>query len=213
MTSILLIRHGETAWNAERRLQGHTDIALSEHGQRQARALADALAAEGLDLVVSSDLRRARDTAQAVASKLGIEVQVDPRLRERCYGAFEGMLYSQVARTYPAEWEAWQARDIDALPPAGEREAESFRQFYQRAHGAVLDWAARHPGQRIALVSHGGVLECAYRAAHDMVLESPRTFPIKNASINRFHLEDGRLKLASWGEVEHLSQAAMDELA
>lgn len=212
MASLLLIRHGETAWNAERRLQGHTDIELSEHGQRQARALADALAGERVDLIVSSDLRRARETAQAVAAKRGIEVAVDARLRERCYGAFEGMLYSQVARTYPAEWEAWQARDIDALPPPGERQAESFRQFYERAHGALLDWAARHPGKHIAVVSHGGVLECAYRAAHNMVLESPRTFPIKNASINRFHVKDGRLHLTSWGEVDHLSQAAMDEL-
>lgn len=213
MASILLIRHGETAWNAERRLQGHTDIALSDHGHRQARALADALAAEGIDLLVSSDLQRARETAQAVADKLGIEVAVDERLRERCYGAFEGMLYSQVARTYPAEWEAWQARDIDALPPEGERRAETFRQFYERAHGAILDWASRHAGKRIAVVSHGGVLECAYRAAHNMALESPRTFPIKNASINRFHVRDGRLHLTSWGEVDHLSRAAMDELA
>lgn len=212
MTSILLIRHGETAWNAERRLQGHTDIALSEHGRRQARALADALAGEGLDLVVSSDLQRARDTAQAVASKLGIDVQVDPRLRERCYGAFEGMLYSQVARTYPAEWEAWQARDIDALPPAGERQAESFRQFFERAHGALLDWAARHPGKRIALVSHGGVLECAYRAALGLPLESPRNFKVHNASINRFTVLDGALELQSWGEVAHLKPAVLDDL-
>lgn len=213
MTSIILVRHGETAWNAERRLQGHTDIALSGHGRRQATALAGALAGEKLDAIYASDLSRARETAEAVAARLGLEVIIDPRLRERCYGAFEGMLYSQVARTYPAEWEAWQARDIDALPPEGERRAETFRQFHARAHGALLDLARRHPGQHIAVVSHGGVLECAYRAAHNMVLESPRTFPIRNASINRFHVLDGQLSLASWGEVEHLESLALDELA
>lgn len=210
-TTLILIRHGETAWNAERRLQGHTDIALNEAGLRQAEALARALGDEGIDVIASSDLRRAYQTAQALAHARGMEVMRDERLRERCYGAFEGLLYAEVARRYPSEWEAWQAREIDSVPPPGERQAESFRAFYQRSIGALLDWAARHPGKSLALVAHGGVLECAYRAAHNMVLESPRSFPIHNASINRFRVEDGKLVLASWGEVDHLA-AALDEL-
>ncbi|MFD2367532.1 histidine phosphatase family protein [Pseudoduganella sp. GCM10020061] len=211
MTSILLIRHGETAWNADRRLQGHTDIPLNTEGERQAEALAAALAGERFDAIVASDLQRAHQTAEAIARHHGLPVQRDARLRERCYGAFEGLLYAEIARRYPEDWEDWQARQVDSVPPAGERQAESFRAFYRRSLDAVADWAARHPGKSLALVAHGGVLECAYRAAHNMVLESPRSFPIRNASINRFRFHDGRLVLDSWGETGHLAKA-LDEL-
>ena len=212
MTSIILIRHGETAWNAVRRLQGHIDIPLNAEGERQAEALAAALSGERFDAIGASDLQRAHQTAAAVARHHGLEVVQDARLRERCYGAFEGLLYAEVARRYPDEWAAWQAREVDAVPPPGERLAESFRAFYQRSLGAILDWAARHPGQSLALVAHGGVLECAYRAAHGMVLESPRSFPIRNAGINRFRVVDGKLVLDSWGETAHLTVNALDEL-
>lgn len=212
-STILLIRHGETAWNAVRRLQGHTDIPLNDEGARQAAALAQALAAEQVDVLVSSDLQRAMQTAQAVADQYdGLRVQTDEQLRERCYGVFEGMLYAEIERQYPAEYALWQARDIDAVMPPGEREAESFRQFYQRATGGIADWARRHPGRTIAIVAHGGVLECAYREAVGMSLDSPRDFQVKNASINRFTWVDGKLALTSWGEVDHLSLAAMDDI-
>ena len=211
-TQIVLIRHGETAWNAERRLQGHLDIALNGEGARQAEALAEALAHERVDLLVSSDLARARQTAQAVASRHGLEVQEDPDLRERCYGVFEGLLYADIEQRYPREFAAWQARDIDAVMPDGENAAESFQAFYTRAITAIVAWAQAHPKQRVAIVAHGGVLECAYRAALGMALETPRTFPVKNASINRFTLANGKLVLDSWGEVDHLA-AALDEVA
>ena len=212
-TTILLIRHGETAWNAVRRLQGHTDIPLNEEGARQAGALALALADQQVEVLVSSDLQRAMQTAQAVADQYrGLTVQTDDQLRERCYGVFEGMLYADIERQYPAEYALWQARDIDAVMPAGVREAESFRQFYQRSIDGIADWAERHPGRTIAIVAHGGVLECAYRAAVGMSLDSPRDFQVKNASINRFTWADGKLALTSWGEVDHLSLAAMDDI-
>ncbi|SEN63735.1 phosphoglycerate mutase [Duganella sp. CF517] len=212
-TNILLIRHGETAWNAVRRLQGHTDIALNAEGERQAGALARALAAESIDVIVSSDLQRARQTAQAVADQYGgATVHTDANLRERCYGVFEGMLYADVERQYPADFALWQARDIDAVMPPGERVAESFRQFYARATSAIREWAERHPGQTIAVVAHGGVLECAYREAVGMQLDSPRDFQVKNASINRFTFSDAKLALTSWGGVEHLGLAAMDDV-
>jgi probable phosphoglycerate mutase len=212
-TSILLIRHGETAWNAVRRLQGHIDIPLNEEGERQAGALAQALAAERVDVIVSSDLQRAMQTAQAVAAQYdGTPVQTDAQLRERCYGVFEGMLYADIAQQYPADYALWQARDIDAVMPPGERTAESFRQFYQRSVAGIARWAGRHPGRTIVIVAHGGVLECAYREAVGMSLDSPRDFQVKNASINRFTWSDGKLALDSWGEVDHLSLAAMDDI-
>jgi len=210
MTNILLIRHGETAWNAVRRLQGHLDIALNDEGVRQAQALARALADEPLAAIVSSDLQRAVQTAQAAAEHHPLQVQQDAQLRERAYGVFEGMLYADIERQYPVQFAAWQARDADAMMPHGERIAESFRQFYQRCIAAITEWAGRYPGKTIAIVAHGGVLECAYRAAKGMSLDSPRDFQVRNASINRFTLAGGQLSLDSWGEVDHLALALDD---
>jgi probable phosphoglycerate mutase len=209
---IILIRHGETAWNAERRLQGHLDIPLNAEGERQARLLAGALAAEPLDLIVSSDLQRARQTAQSVATLRGMPLHIEPGLRERCYGGFEGLLYSEIEQRFPAEFAAWQARDVDAILPHGKNCGETFRQFYERATGAILGLARAYPDSSIAMVAHGGVLECAYRMALGLPLETPRDFKVFNASINRFHLEEGRLVLDSWGEVAHLQPAVLDEL-
>lgn len=222
-TTILLIRHGETAWNAERRLQGHLDIALNAEGERQAAALGAALAAEPLDLVVSSDLGRARQTAAAIVAARGqggaaataaasLDLQLDPQLRERCYGGFEGLLYSEIAARFPLEFAAWQARNVDAVLPPGQHRGETFRGFFDRAVTAILGHAARHPRRTLALVAHGGVLECAYRAALGLPLETPRDFKVHNASINRFVVEQGRLRLVSWGEVEHLRRGVLDDL-
>jgi 2,3-bisphosphoglycerate-dependent phosphoglycerate mutase len=212
MTRILLIRHGETAWNAVRRLQGHTDIPLNEAGERQARALARALASEPLDAIVSSDLGRAMQTAQAVAAHHPhLPLHTDAGLRERGYGAFEGLLYTEIAERYPLEFAEWQARDVDAVMPAGARVAESFRQFYQRSQDGIARWAARYPQQSIVIVAHGGVLECAYRAARGLTLDGPRDFTIRNATVNRFRMDGGRLALESWGEAIHLD-GSLDEM-
>ena len=211
-TRILLIRHGETAWNAERRLQGHLDIPLNAEGERQAALLGAALACEPIDLIVSSDLARARQTAQAVAQARDLPLHIDPPLRERCYGGFEGLLYSEIEQRFPAAFAAWQGRDVDAALPPGKHVGESFRQFYARATAAILDWAVRHPGKTIALVAHGGVLECAYRLAQGLPLETPRDFKVFNASVNRFALVDGALALQRWGDVDHLRPLVLDEL-
>ena len=211
-TTILLIRHGETAWNAERRLQGHLDIALNAEGERQAALLANALAGQRIDAIVSSDLLRARQTADAVARVHKLPVQLDRALRERCYGGFEGLLYTEIAQRFPLEFAAWQARDIDAALPIGANRGETFRQFHQRVTAAMLRWAKAHPGKTLALFAHGGVLECAYRAALGLPLETPRDFKVHNASINRFTVQAGTLKLASWGAIGHLRPAVLDDL-
>jgi 2,3-bisphosphoglycerate-dependent phosphoglycerate mutase len=213
-TDILLIRHGETAWNAERRLQGHLDIPLNDEGERQAALLAGALARESIDVLVASDLRWARQTAQAVADRRGLALDIEPALRERGYGGFEGLLYSEIEQRFPREFAAWQARDVDAQLPPGRNVGESFRTFFDRATGAILALAAACPGQTIALVAHGGVLECAYRLARGLPLETPRDFKVYNASINRFRFDPATRSLAlhSWGEVDHLRPAVLDEL-
>jgi probable phosphoglycerate mutase len=218
-TRILLIRHGETAWNAERRLQGHLDIPLNAEGRRQAAMLGAALAAEPIDLIVSSDLQRALQTAEAVAAPRSMAVVQDRLLRERCYGGFEGLLYSEIEARFPDAFAAWQARDVDAALPPGRNPGESFRQFYARATGAILALGAANPGKTVAIVCHGGVLECAYRLARRLALETPRDFKVYNASVNRFDFHTdaegngaGRLDVRSWGEVDHLRPAVLDDV-
>jgi probable phosphoglycerate mutase len=211
-TRIVLIRHGETAWNAEHRLQGHLDIDLNDEGRRQARALAGALAHEPFDLLVASDLVRAANTAKAIGEVLSLPLFIDARLRERCYGGFESLLYSEIAERYPREFAAWQGRDVDGTLPPGQNRGETFRQFYDRVIPAILGWAADNPGKSLALVAHGGVLECAYRAALGLPLETPRNFKVLNASVNRFTVTNGKLGLVSWGEIAHLQPAVLDDV-
>lgn len=162
---------------------------------------------------MSSDLQRAHQTAQALARRLGLPLSTHAGLRERSYGGFEGLLYSEIEERYPQEFAAWQAREVDAIMPPGVRSAESFRQFYQRCIDTITALARQHTGQTLVLVAHGGVLECAHRAARNLPLASPRDFTIKNASINRFCFHDGVLRLTSWGEVDHLQPRTLDELA
>jgi probable phosphoglycerate mutase len=210
-TRIVLIRHGETAWNAERRLQGHLDIDLNEEGQRQARALAASLANEHFDVLVSSDLSRATQTAKALGDVTGLPLYIDGRLRERCYGGFEGLLYADIAERFPQEFAAWQARDVDVQLPPGQNRGETFRAFYERVTGALFGWAEDNPGKSLAIVAHGGVLECIYRAALGLSLETPRDFKVLNASVNRFVVQNGKLELVSWGEVAHLRPEVLDD--
>lgn len=214
MTEILLIRHGETAWNAVKRLQGHLDIPLNAEGERQAAALGQALLDEPLDAIISSDLQRARQTAEAIAAPRGMTVQTERGLRERCYGAFEGLLYADIQRHYPEAHAAWQARDIDARFPAGVNAAETMREFSQRVIGTITRLVNENKYRKVALVAHGGVLECAYRAAHGMDFARKRDFDIFNASINRFRWDGHALQLLHWGDVRHLEmlEAALDEV-
>lgn len=211
-TRIILIRHGETAWNAVRRLQGHIDIPLSEIGQRQALALGRALASEKIDAIISSDLGRALQTAQAVAAHHPLELKTDPALRERAYGVFEGLLYTEIAERFPVEFAEWQARDVDSIMPHGERFAESFHQFYDRCMAAINRLAGAWDGKTITIVAHGGVLECAYRAANGISLGSPRDFQVKNASVNRFTFDAMKLRLDQWGNIDHLQATTLDDL-
>lgn len=215
MTEILLIRHGETAWNALKRLQGHLDIPLNEEGERQAVALGRALREELLDAVFSSDLQRARQTAQALAGPRGMPVRLDRGLRERCYGAFEGMLYGEISQCYPAAYAAWQARDIDARPPDGMHVAETLREFSHRVIGTITRMVTENKYRRVAMVAHGGVLECAYRHAQGLGFAHARDFDILNASVNRFIWDGSALRIAHWGDVTHLrelDEEALDEV-
>ena len=216
MKEIILIRHGETAWNAIRKLQGHLDIPLNAEGTRQAKALASALQTEKLDAIISSDLQRAVQTAGEIARLQGLSTRIDADLRERCFGGFEGLLYSDLPLRFPQAYATWRSRDPDANFPPSETDAgnigESIRQFHQRCMTTIEHYARQFEGKKIALVAHGGVLECAYRAAKNLPLNAEREIIIYNASINRFSFTEGEIKLMQWGNIAHLDTGVKDEI-
>lgn len=212
MTDILLIRHGETAWNVDKRLQGHIDIPLNEAGQRQVLALGEALAREGIDAIFASDLQRAHATAQAVADATGLPVRVDAGLRERCYGAFEGLRPVEIEARYPEAYRIWKAREPDGRYPDGERVAETMREFHARSVEAVQRILASGSYRKLAIVTHGGVLECLHHWASGSHFTQPRSFDIFNASINRLHWDGQRARILSWGDIAHLDRATLDEV-
>lgn len=212
MTELLFIRHGETAWNAERRLQGHLDIPLNAEGERQAAALGQALASERLDAIVSSDLQRAMQTARAVAAPRGMQVLVDKGLRERCFGAFEGLLYDEIALRFPHDHAAWKARDPDARYPQGVHAAETLNEFFARVRSAVERLVHQRPCRKMALVTHGGVLDCIYRLAGALDMAQPRNFDVLNASINRVRWTESGIQILQWADVAHLDRTVLDEI-
>lgn len=200
ITRLLVIRHGETAWNLEARIQGHIDIPLNEHGRWQAERLAQALADEGVDAIYTSDLRRAFDTGQAVASAAKLALQVDAGLRERHFGRLEGLTQDQIAKQWPEESRRWRERDPSYGPEGG----EVLQDFYRRCVDTATRLAQRHPGQTVALVAHGGVLDCFYRAANHVPLQAPRTWTVGNASINRLLYSPEGFSLLNWADTRHL---------
>jgi probable phosphoglycerate mutase len=208
-TRIVAIRHGETAWNAESRLQGQLDIPLNARGRAQAQRLAGALRDEGLTAVYSSDLGRAWQTAQALAGPLGLPLQAEPGLRERCFGMLEGLSYAEIDADWPELARRWRSREPD-FAPAG---AESLTVFFARCTATVSRLVAAHPGQCIALVCHGGVLDCLYRAATHVALDAPRSWVLGNAGINRLLGTPQGLALVGWDDTAHLDALALDETA
>lgn len=206
-TELWLVRHGVTAWNRQRRFQGHRDIGLDGQGHEQAQRLAERLVDSGLVAIHTSDLARARDTAAPAAARLGIPAVSDAGLRERCYGDFEGRTFDEIETDFPEAFARWQARDPDYLLPGG---GESLREFAARCAAAFERIARSYPGARVAAVAHGGVLDVAYRVATGLALEAPRRHELLNASINRLRFEDGRWSLIDWADVAHLNVALDD---
>lgn len=211
-TEIVLIRHGETDWNVERRLQGHLDIGLNARGRQQAAALADSLQQESFAAIVASDLERAIHTAQAIAATRDLSVEIVGAMRERCFGALEGLRHDEIRVRLPDAYVAWKSRDVAAIYPPGKHVAESLTDFHARVVSAINGLVARFPGQKIAVVTHGGVLDSIYRAATGLALSEPRPVEIPNAGINRVMCEDSRIKIRTWGDVGHLKRPALDEI-
>lgn len=211
VTHLLAIRHGETAWNVDTRIQGHLDIPLNDQGRWQAERLGRALAArDPLDAIYTSDLSRAHDTARAIARHTGAPLALHAGLRERGFGSFEGQTYDDIARQRPEESELWRQRDPDWRPPDG---GESLVQVRERIVRTLHEIVARHPGQRIVLVAHGGVMDQLYRLATGQDLKAPRTWGLGNTAVNRLLWTPGGLSLVGWADLSHLEDSSLDEFS
>ena len=202
MTSLLVIRHGETDWNRQHRFQGQIDVPLNALGLEQARRLGVRLANEPIDLMIVSDLQRARQTAQAVADLQAQVPLIEPLWREQGFGILEGLDVPTIKQRHADLWAQWQRHEADyALPQGG----ESNTAFHARVMQAMQALLARHAGRRVAVVTHGGVLDMLWRTAMALPLDGPRECEIPNTGINRLRWTDGRLHVDHWADDAHLA--------
>jgi len=185
MTALYLVRHGETDWNRDKRIQGSSDIPLNEIGREQARTAGRLLARRSFDALAASPLLRATETAQIIGAEIGHDaVEPVPGVVERHYGEAEGMTWEEVDAAFA---------DRERIPGRESRSAVT-----RRAMPALLDLAGRHRGSRLVVVTHGGVI----RALLDAVapkLEAARA-PITNASVHSFSVDDRGLRLVTFDD-------------
>ncbi len=208
-TRIIAIRHGETAWNVDTRIQGKLDITLNQKGHWQARRVARALADEPIQAIYASDLRRAWDTARTIADATGGTLHAVPDLRERGFGVFQGKTFAEIETAWPEQAVRWRKRDPLWAPDGG----ESLLELRARITGTACELAARHAGEQIVLVAHGGVMDVLYRAATGQDLQAPRTWDLGNATINRLLWTPEGLTLVGWSDRRHLEDdETLDEL-
>ena len=199
---LYLIRHGESLYNAEGRIQGQSDVALSPLGIRQARAIADAFVEEPLDAIFASPLQRAMQTAEPIAGRFGLAIRPDDRLMEIHAGIFQGLLWAEIEAKFPDSARPWREQHPDFVIPGG----ESRRSLMVRGQ-AVLEAIREMPFRRVAVVSHGGILAGALKA----LLRIPakvNPFSLYNASISKLVWTD-RVKLLTLNQLDHLSVAGL----
>ena len=201
MTELLLIRHGETLWNQQGRMQGQHDSPLTATGVHQARQLAKRLKQVAFSALYSSDLGRAHQTARCIADETGHEVVAERGLRERDFGIFEGLTNAEIKVRYPEDYELFAKRDPHYVMAGG----ESAHQFGHRAVGTLERIAQNHTGETVVVVSHGLVLDALYRAACKMALDVPRGFPLLNCSVNTFRRSSEGWQVMNVCDVGHLA--------
>lgn len=208
-TTLWLIRHGETDWNASRRLQGSTDIALNAVGQAQALNIANHFRAFAFDAIYTSPLARTLQTAAPLAEQKNLAPSQISEIAERDFGLFQGLTPDEIAERYPNDYQRWQAREPDFCPSGG----ESLLDFRSRVAAGLQSIIDRHAGQVVAVFSHGGVLDIIYRLAKRIDLQTPRDWPIPNAGLQRLLGSKQGLEVLEWGITDHLNgEASRDEL-
>ncbi|MFH1268418.1 MAG: histidine phosphatase family protein [Planctomycetota bacterium] len=195
------VRHGESTYNAEGRVQGQSDVPLSERGRRQGEAVAAAMAHLPIDAIYSSPLRRALETARVVAEPLGLEVQTDPRLMEVNAGIFQDKLRSDLERLHPEDFARWTSGDTDFVIPGGES-----RRVLARRGLEALEAIRRTDHQHVAVVAHGRLLVVTFQA----LMKFPADVALQNGSITRISFDgNARAELLSPNEVDHLSNVGL----
>lgn len=208
VTELVLVRHGETDWNAQGRIQGQLDIPLNPVGLAQAEAVGTRLRGDNFDAIYVSDLERAMQTARPVVQGDERGIRREPRLRERHFGALQGLTGEEARNRKAQIWQSYKARVPDEDLGGG----ESLLVFSRRVVDFIDQVLQAHAGGRVLLVSHGGVLDMAYRHATGMPLGAQRDFPIYNASVNILQRSSTRWEIAAWGDISHLPQElAMDD--
>ena len=199
-TRMIFVRHGQTEWNVEGRAQGHLDSALTPQGRAQALAVGQRLKEMDFSRLYSSDLGRARQTAEIIAGQTGHEVNTDSRLREKNMGIFEGLTRAEMEEKYLEEVTRYFTRDPNYMVPDGESE----RQFFERNAACFEELSASHCGETILVVTHGGVLKNLFYFVIDLSLESPRRHSLLNSSLNTVIRDNGEWRIENWGDVTHL---------
>jgi probable phosphoglycerate mutase len=206
-TRLCIVRHGETAWNAEHRVQGQLDVPLNAIGQAQALAASKVLSLEKFDAIYSSDLSRARQTAQPTAGILSMRINLEKELRERHYGIFERLTYAEVKERYPEDYARFESRD----PDYAFRTGESLQGFAERSVRIMTTLFERHKEQNILVFTHGGVLDKLYRFITGLPLSAARDFGIPNAGLNRIEVTPEGWRIRAWADTAHLD-GALDDL-
>ncbi|XXG52773.1 hypothetical protein AAC387_Pa03g1001 [Persea americana] len=201
VAEIEIVRHGETTWNASGRIQGQLESELNEVGWKQAEAIAERLGKELKPAAVySSDLKRAKDTAEMIAKKCHChEVTVVPELKERHVGSLQGFVWGEIQEKVPEAYHAFFSSEKGLEIPGG---GESFNQLCERSVAALEEIASRHKGERVIVVTHGGVLRAIYMA----ITREPTAGKVLNASINVLHPSEKKWAFKSWSDVAHLNE-------
>jgi probable phosphoglycerate mutase len=207
ITRFCLVRHGETDWNGERRIQGQIDIDLNRAGRAQAHAVAEGLRGQAFAAIYSSDLLRAWHTAQIAVAGRQVAVSPAPTLRERHFGVLQGVTSLEASERHPEVHRHHQARTPDYDYETG----ESLIVFAARVMAGLEVLAARHAGHSVLAFTHGGVLDVVHRAATGRALDAPRDFALPNAALNWVERDNAGWRLVSWADCRHL-QRALDEI-
>jgi probable phosphoglycerate mutase len=206
-TELILLRHGETEWNLLGRFQGHQDSPLSPEGLRQANLLAARLSSVSFHALYSSDLGRAVETARRIATRTGHTLRQDPRLRERALGVLEGLTRDEASQHHPQVFAEYSGGGPDFVVPRGESTSQRLRHALE----CLEELGARHAGERIVVVTHGGVLSLLFRHCLGIPFSTPRAFSVLNACWNQFDYHEGKFRLVTWGDVHHLSASSRDD--
>ena len=198
-TEIILIRHGETEWNSQQRMQGHSNSDLSSVGQAQIQALGEWMKNVPFDHIYSSDSLRAKQTAEAITQFSGHKLKIDLRLREKNLGVFEGLTSEEARERHPEVFRLFKTAGSKYVIDEG----ESTQQLQDRALEIVNEIRIKHPEERVLLVTHGGFIRVVMKHSLGLSLETPTRFLIRNTGVFRLVWEDKWL-VSQMGGVSHL---------